>query len=451
CLSKRLPSSRQAAPGVSRRTFTSTCPRLRNRKKDIQERDGGKEVLVKKEDEGFSSTSSFIKNTLSAVARLASGKGREDTQWGHMASRPPLELGAAHNQSPDIGTSEKAKAGLSKPLDKSVSKKPKGKANPSTKQIKQPDKGKDDPEETSAASPEDAPRKGRKRGLAILRTVGGEDGLKVRSSRLDRAAIRRLPVTGPASKGIASALAALRRDAARKGAPKKEKEPKLRIRRVMQSSATEDAVSVVSKRAKHVDEQDISIIAADSLEFAPLDIEQRPVPQLSYGLDRVLFNPGVYHLQDPRSRVYNFDPYLQKIMPVNEFEFNSLGQYVTSSKDRFLSSVAKEHGKKYVGSTSSMTDMLKHFHYLVSAWRPLNVSMLSQSFAAKNNEFTTLQRAPIAVFLRWQTGTYAIDADKQFDSANILMMLGRSLEKLLTMPKHEFEKFRRSNPEQVSE
>jgi len=137
-------------------------------------------------------------------------------------------------------------------------------------------------------------------------------------------------------------------------------------------------------------------------------------------------------------------------MPVNEFEFNSLGQYVTSSKDRFLSSVAKQHGKKYVGSTSSMTDMLKHFHYLVSAWRPLNVSMLSQSFAVKSNEFSVIQRAPVAVFLRWQNGTYAIDADKQFDSANILMMLGRSLEKLLTLPKHEFEKFRRSNPEQVS-
>jgi len=63
------------------------------------------------------------------------------------------------------------------------------------------------------------------------------------------------------------------------------------------------AISVINSRAKQVDEQDISIVEAGSLDFSPLEIEQRSVPQLSYGLDRVLFNPGVYHLQDPRSRV----------------------------------------------------------------------------------------------------------------------------------------------------
>ena len=93
---------------------------------------------------------------------------------------------------------------------------------------------------------------------------------------------------------------------------------------------------------------------------------------MAYGLDRVLFNPGVYHLQDPRSRVYNFDPYLAKIMPIKEFDFTALKQYITSSKDKTLIEMAAKHKRKYTGSTSSMTAMLAHFHFLLSAWRPIN-------------------------------------------------------------------------------
>ena len=62
------------------------------------------------------------------------------------------------------------------------------------------------------------------------------------------------------------------------------------------------------------------------LSLIPIEgVIQPAVPALSYGLERVLFNPGVYQLQDPRSRVYNFDPYLSEIMPVNEFDFNGWG------------------------------------------------------------------------------------------------------------------------------
>ncbi|KAF2086937.1 Pet127-domain-containing protein, partial [Saccharata proteae CBS 121410] len=187
------------------------------------------------------------------------------------------------------------------------------------------------------------------------------------------------------------------------------------------------------------------------LSFTPLKIEQPPVPGLSYGLDRVLFNPGVYHLQDERSRVYNFDPYLQKIMPVNEFDFNALKRYITSSQDRTLSAMAKKHGRKYVGSTSSMTAVLAHFHYLLSQWRGINTGVLSKGFPANYTSFTKINRAPVAIFLRWKNGTYAIDADKQYDSANILSMLGKSMEKLLTLPTDKFERYRRTSQETVSE
>ncbi|KAH8908866.1 Pet127-domain-containing protein [Coniochaeta sp. PMI_546] len=195
----------------------------------------------------------------------------------------------------------------------------------------------------------------------------------------------------------------------------------------------------------------IETVSASDLVLVPVDKPQPPVPRLAYGLDRVLFNPGVYHLQDPRSRVYNFDPYLAGIMPVKEFDFGALRQYVTSSKDRTLSNIAREAGKKYAGSTSSMTSMLAHFHYLLSAWRPINPDHVSRSFPVESRQFTRIGRAPAAIFLQYQNGTYAIDADKEFDTANVLSMLGKSMEKLLTLPKEDFEKYRRVNSDQLTE
>jgi hypothetical protein len=192
-------------------------------------------------------------------------------------------------------------------------------------------------------------------------------------------------------------------------------------------------------------------INAKDLRITPLNIEQPSVPGLSHGLDKVLFNPGVMSLQDQHSRVYNFDPYLQHIMPVEEFDFNALQQYKTSSQDSALSKLAKQYEKKYVGSTSSMTSTLGHFHYLLSGWRDLNLGMLSRQFPDKLLTFTAINRAPTAIFLRWKNGTYAIDADKEHDSGNILMMLGKSMEKLLTLPKSDFERYRKSDPREISQ
>lgn len=198
---------------------------------------------------------------------------------------------------------------------------------------------------------------------------------------------------------------------------------------------------------------DVMSIDPSTLQIEPLDIPQPPTPNLQYGLHRVLFNPGVYQLQDPSSRVYNFDPYLQHIMPVAEFDFDSLKQYKTSSQDKALSTLAQKHGSKYIGSTSSMTSSLAHFHYLLSNWRPINLTMLSNGFVSNSMRanFTEINRAPASIFLRHRDGIYAIDADKEFDSANVLMLLGKSMEQLFTLPKSEFERYRKSNPRQVSE
>lgn len=161
-------------------------------------------------------------------------------------------------------------------------------------------------------------------------------------------------------------------------------------------------------------------------------------------------SPGVYHLQDQRSRVFNFDPYLQTIMPVAEFDFNALKAYITSSKDQTLKSIAEKHGKRYRGSSSSMTAVLSHFHFLLSRFRKVNIEMLSKGFPDKGlNQFTLWQRIPAAIFLMKRDGSYAIDADKEFDSGTILSHLGKAMEKLLTLDTKDYERYRRSNPEKV--
>lgn len=195
----------------------------------------------------------------------------------------------------------------------------------------------------------------------------------------------------------------------------------------------------------------VNKVESRNLQLQPVQENIRPVPRLHYGLDRALFNPGVYHLQDPRSRVFNFDPYLASIMPLQEFDFNALKQYVTSSKDSTLISMARKYNMKYSGSTSSMTSLLSHFHFLLSSWRPINAAHTTRSFTPESMNFTRITRGPAATFLHYKDGVYAIDADKGFDSANILSMLGKSMEKLLTLPKEDFEKYRVTRSHELTE
>lgn len=175
----------------------------------------------------------------------------------------------------------------------------------------------------------------------------------------------------------------------------------------------------------------------------PLHVDTPPVPLIQYGLDRVLFNEGVYVLQDPRTGVFNFNPYLARIMPVTEFDFDALKEYITSSKDEILLGVTKEHGKKYTGSTSSMTATLAHFHFLLSNWRKINLARISREYEPNQSNFVSVLKAPAATFLNYNDGVYAIDADKEWDDDTILSMLGKSMEMLLTAPREQYEKYRR--------
>ncbi|RDA90334.1 hypothetical protein CP533_6004 [Ophiocordyceps camponoti-saundersi (nom. inval.)] len=196
----------------------------------------------------------------------------------------------------------------------------------------------------------------------------------------------------------------------------------------------------------------VEVLKSDDITFNPIHGKcAKQISELSYGLDRVLFNQGVYHMQDERTGVFNFDPYLASIMPREEFDYSALGEYITSSKDVKLREMAAEFKMKFCGSTSSLSAILSQFHFLLSAWRPLNYKWLSQSLKPESFNFTIFTRAPAAAFARYKDGVYAIDADKEFDMENILSTLGKSMEKLLTLPKEEFERYRRTKSHEISE
>lgn len=246
------------------------------------------------------------------------------------------------------------------------------------------------------------------------------------------------PVPGPESLAAAVAVASARHAPKSKTASKAAAESKVR------------STSKVSKKKKH-DPNIENFQAQPASALTPIDIEVKPVPLIQYGLDRVLFKDGVYPLQDPRTRVWNFDPYLATIMPVTDFDFDALADYITSSKDTKLIGITKDNKKKYTGSTSSMTSTLAHFHFLLSHWRPINTARLSQQFEVDRDGFTGIMRSPAATILNYKDGVYAIDADKEWDSETVLSMLGKSMEKLLTVPKDEFVKYHRSKSHELTE
>ena len=262
------------------------------------------------------------------------------------------------------------------------------------------------------------------------------------------------PPAQPCPKGRKSRVKAKRASKTGKTARRsksKASKPKGRVsRNAKRNSAINTLQEIMGKSICKTQEADKGSVDADTCMPQPVVAPITPVPHLAYDLAKVLFNPGVYYLQDPRSRVYNFDPYLERIMPAAEFDFNALKRYITSSDDNTLRNIASDSDKRYSGSSSSMTAVLAHFHYLISQWRPLEFGTLSKSFPNASTNTTVIERAPAAIFLKWRNGRYAIDADKEFSNSNILMMLGKSMEKLLTLPTSEFEKYRLSNPEQVS-
>ncbi|KIY46534.1 Pet127-domain-containing protein [Fistulina hepatica ATCC 64428] len=181
----------------------------------------------------------------------------------------------------------------------------------------------------------------------------------------------------------------------------------------------------------------------------PPPTEQRPIARLAHGLERVLFNPGVHWVRDPRSRVYNFPHELEMLPKVTDFAFERIEGFVPSSRDTDLWALARREDRRFAGSTSSVTGMLSHIYFLLSDDRAVDISTLSIPFRNEPRSFTPGQRLPVSVRFNHDNGVYAIDSgDKGSFSAdkNILTWMGTLLEKYFTSEPELFAAFRRGNP-----
>ncbi|CAO1629068.1 unnamed protein product [Sympodiomycopsis kandeliae] len=200
-------------------------------------------------------------------------------------------------------------------------------------------------------------------------------------------------------------------------------------------------------------------LASDQIPFTPVaPLREMNVATLAHGLDRVLFNPGVHLVKDPRTDIYNYDPTFNKIPDVDLFDFQALTPYITSSQDKELLQLAKDHNARFCGSTSSLTGMLSHVYFLVSGWRMPDFSAYTEPFKNEMKTFSEGARIPTSIVLRPQpdSPTYAIDADKDATAASansnyVLAQLGKSMEKMMTVSPEEFETYLRVNRQSSSD
>ncbi|PVU96362.1 hypothetical protein BB559_002402 [Furculomyces boomerangus] len=166
------------------------------------------------------------------------------------------------------------------------------------------------------------------------------------------------------------------------------------------------------------------------------------VPKLAHGLDEILFMHGFHYLQNPVSRKLKYTKFLKKLTQPEDFNYSNLTQFIPPSQDENLHFLAKEHNKKYIGSTSSMTSVMTHLYFLISMGREINTSGFSSAFDDQPSKFTRGARYPASIKVTYRDGVYSINADKTFDSGgNILSYMGRSMEKMLISEEEEYEAF----------
>ncbi|KAI8069944.1 mitochondrial protein Pet127-domain-containing protein [Gongronella butleri] len=179
---------------------------------------------------------------------------------------------------------------------------------------------------------------------------------------------------------------------------------------------------------------------------------QVPVATLEHGLQKTLFKRGVHPLRNPLNNKLHFSPFLEKLTQPDEFDYDALQPYITSSKDKTLEEMAKETKARFVGSTSSVSGILSQIYFLLSNSRPVDKSFLSSSYTNPPFRHTRGARCPKAIYLRFKDGTYAVDVDKSFDiDTNVLAHMGKSMEKLLTSPPDEYNRFLKANSSSITE
>lgn len=174
-----------------------------------------------------------------------------------------------------------------------------------------------------------------------------------------------------------------------------------------------------------------------------------PVGRLANNLQRVLFSPGVHYMRDPRTGVWNFPRGLYNIPKPEDFNFKSIPEYITASKDPELAKMAQGDGIKYAGSTSTLTASFSHVWFTLNGGHGVDIQKHTQTYAKEANLYTAGAQMPAAITLRPQSnGRYAVDQDGRYTTQdNILSEYGQILEKLLTTDQNEWWRSLKGAPE----
>lgn len=164
------------------------------------------------------------------------------------------------------------------------------------------------------------------------------------------------------------------------------------------------------------------------------------IPRLAHALDRVLFSPGVQFLQDPRTRVFNFSPYLKNIVSLDNFDMSKVSGFVAANKDAVLLAQAAKHGKTYYSSTLSMTLTLHQMYLFLNNYAAGAVHRFDFPPFSR-----TAETLPLSVIVEpkgtnAQTGEaiYSVTSDKSADTEIMLGALGHCLEAFLTTEEEQF-------------
>jgi hypothetical protein len=99
------------------------------------------------------------------------------------------------------------------------------------------------------------------------------------------------------------------------------------------------------------------------------------VATLSHGLQRVLFNPGIHWLQHPRTGFYNYTQAIQTVADREDFDFERLPRFVRPSQDADLRELLKQSGRKFAGSTSSLTSAMSQIYFALNGKKQLNTQL----------------------------------------------------------------------------
>ena len=184
---------------------------------------------------------------------------------------------------------------------------------------------------------------------------------------------------------------------------------------------------------------------SDKMYVGHSDITQ--VPELRNGLHRVLQQKGVHRMFDAKSKTHFFHPYLRHLHQPDQINFDNLTPFIPPSKDPTLHKLIEEHPCKYQSSTSSITAPLVSLYLILSNFKPTKSRSL-ENFKFMTNTFTPSVRKPVIFVLRPKKSPsghqfYSIDSYKflfEPRTNQILMDLGKTMEKLFVMEPEDFEK-----------